>query len=261
MADSEMETISGYGKVKIRTLATMNAIKAYKSDAVLKKVPTIGPTIHEFFTAKDFPVQVKQTKRLKKQNPLPRIILIPAIGTASFNSVSSSQGYSVTINDMHGKRRSVTELEYTDKYEYPSDNRHFMDTGKGLHGADYRYDQLNRLRKATVHNSLDIAANSWPAGTAASDEYNTEFTYDANGNIKTVKRFAKDTSGNDPPDHLMDDLIYCYDKETGDDCSLTSTAKPVNNRLLHIIDKLDKDDPAAADKFPNDISHQGTYNI
>ncbi|WP_027420461.1 hypothetical protein [Crocinitomix catalasitica] len=66
-----------------------------------------GKTVHEFYTAKDFPSFVDHTNRANntkvktKNNPL------AALFTGdSFYHLSMSQGYSVQINDMHGKFKS-----------------------------------------------------------------------------------------------------------------------------------------------------------
>lgn len=57
--------------------------------------------VHEFYTAKDFPVRVEATDINKdKANGKPRVT--PLI-LAKLKSFSASQGYSIFLNDMHGK--------------------------------------------------------------------------------------------------------------------------------------------------------------
>lgn len=64
----------------------------------------------------------------------------------------------------------------------------------------YQYDSLNRLLKGNY---------SKPESTITENNYyNEELTYDVNGNIKTLKRFSKPSSGITPI--KIDDLIYNY---------------------------------------------------
>ncbi len=53
----------------------------------------------------------------------------------------------------------------------------------------YKYDQLNRLKQAQGVEGL-TAANTWNGITdAVADRYKSAYTYDANGNIETAKRY------------------------------------------------------------------------
>ncbi|MFM2201167.1 MAG: hypothetical protein RL040_367 [Bacteroidota bacterium] len=85
-------------------------------------------------------------------------------------------------------------------------NNNASTTGSlGMLGMVYTYDQLNRLVNAEGYMNFDAASNTW--GNAASDKlYQNTFTYDANGNIETQKRYG---AGNDAA-HLIDDLSYLY---------------------------------------------------
>lgn len=72
----------------------------------------------------------------------------------------------------------------------------------------YRFDQLGRLINAK-HHALGNPS-SWTNTTGISSQYyNEDFTYDANGNITTLKR-----NGNKPGSLLMDDLAYTYEAGT-----------------------------------------------
>lgn len=65
---------------------------------------------------------------------------------------------------------------------------------------DYVYDELNRVLKGTYSESM--------VTNPKNDYYNEEASYDANGNIATLKRFSYPVSGNTPQE--IDNLIYEY---------------------------------------------------
>ena len=68
----------------------------------------------------------------------------------------------------------------------------------------YRYDQLQRLKQMDVHRSFNPNTNTWTTGNAIAD-YQTTLSYDANGNIKTLKRNGSSISG-----LAMDNMTYSY---------------------------------------------------
>lgn len=69
-----------------------------------------GIAVNEFYTAKDFPVIVTPSNLLhKKFTP---DIIIPFIGSVSFENHGFSQTYTVETNDMHGKAKAVTTYPY-----------------------------------------------------------------------------------------------------------------------------------------------------
>lgn len=86
----------------------------------------------------------------------------------------------------------------------------------------YRYDQLNRLKKAQGVEGLTVAANSWEGVTdAVADRYKSTYTYDANGNILTAER-------HDETGQQYDDFGYHYQTEGGD---------LLRNRLYELYDE------------------------
>jgi RHS repeat-associated protein len=97
-------------------------------------------------------------------------------------------------------------------------------------GRSYEYDQLNRISKAHTYNN--IADNSW-LSTGSSSSFTSEYTYDANGNILSLKRNAGGGVA-------MDDLSYHY--KTG------------TNQLTYV------DDVVSESAFSNDIDDQAIGN-
>ena len=99
--------------------------------------------------------------------------------------------------------------------------------GKENLASRYRYDVLNRIRVDTLSTR---ASNAW----TATPNYRSSYTYDGNGNIKSLVRV--DSAGT-----LMDSLLYRYQTN--------------RNRLTHV------DDPGGvASNHSFDVDDQATNN-
>jgi RHS repeat-associated protein len=99
----------------------------------------------------------------------------------------------------------------------------------------YRYDQLNRIR---YMDSKGISYSNPLTFAPGIDSYKSNYTYDNNGNLKFLNRWAINANGALVPD-AMDQLVY--------------TIAPNTNRLLNVSDTSN----AAA--FPNDIDGSHNY--
>lgn len=66
---------------------------------------TSGKTEHEFYTARDFPVITEETDKIDRQFKM--ALNIPLMGSLTTMKLTSSQGYSVITNNMHGKQKGV----------------------------------------------------------------------------------------------------------------------------------------------------------
>jgi hypothetical protein len=85
----------GYRRVVVKNIEKENVTKNRE-----------GQKVFEFYTAKEFPVRVDKTEDVLQRKywlPLP----IPFLGSMSFNNRGYSQGYTIELNDMHGKPRSI----------------------------------------------------------------------------------------------------------------------------------------------------------
>jgi hypothetical protein len=116
--------VVGYSRVVRRTLASQAELDARASrndcQTGLNSRPhavSSGPTVYAFYTARDFPVRSAETPVYKRRPPLPQIVLIPLLGQVTTNSVTASQGYSTSVNDMHGKPRRIATYEYTSQLD------------------------------------------------------------------------------------------------------------------------------------------------
>ncbi len=108
-------------------------------------------------------------------------------------------------------------------------------------GAVYQYDQLNRIRESWSFTNTDVPNYQWDNNLmpgAIPQEWLTQYTYDAMGNLETLKR----QGGTGATD--MDQLTYNYDYGT-------PTWK---NQLLHV------DDSKAAGLHTEDIDDQAANN-
>jgi hypothetical protein len=109
----------GYGKVTVLSLASAHlAGKEVKNidlqdgnGSLFPQVEnvsygTTGMTVHEFYTAREFPVITDETEKENKPYKLP--LMIPFIGSINISKLTASQGYSIVTNDMHGRQKKVS---------------------------------------------------------------------------------------------------------------------------------------------------------
>ncbi|MBC7383498.1 MAG: hypothetical protein H7296_11005 [Bacteroidia bacterium] len=104
----------------------------------------------------------------------------------------------------------------------------------GVMTTGYTYDQLNRITTMQAFTPPDITTNSFAASTGTTN-YGCIYSYDANGNLLTLK-----SNGAAPAQLQMDDLSYNY--YTG------------SNRLNHVYDAV------ATTNYTTDIDAQSTGN-
>ncbi len=94
----------GYSKVTVRSKAT--ALQKNIESSLPDNFSTTGRTVHEFYTAKDFPIKFGETG-LEKHLP-PKAKWNTLFSNTQHHVYSGSQGYSIILNDMHGKPLRVT---------------------------------------------------------------------------------------------------------------------------------------------------------
>jgi RHS repeat-associated protein len=136
-----------------------------------------------------------------------------------------------------------------------------MDPAVRVLGSAFRYDQFGRLNRSRTHVGVDSTQNSWPATATATKAYGSEYTYDLNGNIKTLIRDGWFAGAANESLYRMDTLAYVYE-----DDSSGPNAKRVSNRLLHIVENDPLNDPNRYDETgarggAKDIEDQGAYTF
>ncbi|MEP6556096.1 MAG: DUF6443 domain-containing protein, partial [Ferruginibacter sp.] len=125
----------------------------------------------------------------------------------------------------------------------------------------YRYDQLNRIVSMQPYKNIDIANNTWPAGTTtAITDYAENISYDPNGNIVNYTRNG--ANGLTPPagytgGQAMDQMHYKYyyydavgNRQTYTPGAGTPTGVNLTNQLAAVNDDV------AGDKYAEDIDNQ-----
>ena len=109
----------------------------------------------------------------------------------------------------------------------------------GIKSNLYRYDVLNRLRSSDFNQ---FNGNSY---TLTDNRYDEVFTYDHNGNIKTLLRHGNTKGGNaDVSTLVMDNLNYNY---------LVSSGRKINNKLLYV-------DDSQVQSYGTDLGDQNAEN-
>lgn len=123
-------------------------VKQYSLNSYLKiKDPSrqydaTGYSVHEFYTAKDYPVFTHETDISLQPDYFP--YYIPFIGMIEKNNLTAGQGYSIVLNDMHGKARSVKN------YAQPvGDQPH-----KLISSMEYIYDDIPMMYEGALVRKL-----------------------------------------------------------------------------------------------------------
>lgn len=118
----------GYRQVTVRNLDQSGT----ESDKM-------GSTVSEFYTAKEFPVQVTQTNAEKVESESKR--WYPFFGGDYSHEVYMSQGYLIHLNDMHGKpfRESVLNQQ-----------------GEIISAVEYRYNTIDDLQGPVLQLSGSV---------------------------------------------------------------------------------------------------------
>jgi hypothetical protein len=138
--------IVGYRRVEVKSLAAEKVV----NEVLAATVPTTGAAVHEFWTAKDFPVLTAQTEINMKPFHLP--IPIPFVGSIVYDDLTASQGYSIVTNDMHGKPKKVSQYGHKISgeidYEAISSVKYLYDFETRFSGTEREYHVLKNQFQA-----------------------------------------------------------------------------------------------------------------
>jgi hypothetical protein len=120
----------GYSKVTAKTIGSGDD----------ESVNRTGVTVSEFYTAKDYPTRVS-ILGLQDRKPITSK-LFKLIGGVSYDVVGLSQGYSVTLNDMHGKPRVVNI---------------FNKANQNISSVEYFYQSVNeKVESRDLRNNVKV---------------------------------------------------------------------------------------------------------
>ncbi|MDF1675976.1 MAG: hypothetical protein P1U44_09700 [Vicingaceae bacterium] len=106
----------GYSRVVVKNKTEFNDVENTNRKALR------GITVHEFYTARDFPVYTKHTD--VDYEPYNTTIFIPFIGVKTYQNNGYSQGYSIELNNMHGKPYGVATYASTVDESDPQPGEH-----------------------------------------------------------------------------------------------------------------------------------------
>ncbi|MDH3600433.1 MAG: hypothetical protein OEU26_12430, partial [Candidatus Tectomicrobia bacterium] len=139
----------GYSRVEVRTLAVEDQARC--QDCPEARVA--GVTVHDFYTARDYPTRPAEVRREAGQNPWPtRMIFVPFIGTITLTSKVFSQGYAVTTNDMHGKPKAVRQFAAN---KIPTNGAYALELGSHpVEATEYVYHDRMTYGLDTVERDL-----------------------------------------------------------------------------------------------------------
>jgi len=105
--------------------------------------------------------------------------------------------------------------------------------GTRINGMAYQYDQLNRITQAKSYKSTQGSVHLSIHNVNGGNSYNENYTYDRNGNIKTVKRHHVEYG-------LIDNLTYNPSISVGDQPNLLRLVDddPGSDKITNITDQV-----------------------
>ncbi len=155
-------------------------------------------------------------------------------GQYKYNQIASQNGQShikQNTYDLYNGNISQMHVSIPDPAQLEQGN--FVNATLG---KTYYYDQLNRILSSLNHDDFTPSSYTWAASIGnVSEQYKTNYTYDANGNILTL--FRNGVNGNLP----MDNMVYHYTP---------------NTNKLEYVSELQTDDY----NYPDDIENQDPNN-
>lgn len=138
----------GYSQVTIKD-------KVFDSDVTLNRT---GKTVHEFYTAYDFPTECSHTTLMpqqRKSSVLGQLLKIDAK-----NYMTATQGYVVHLNDMHGKPKSESMYAEGENSPFAYTKYHYKRTSAGK--LDNTMDVISpdgKVNKSLVGVETDFVAD------------------------------------------------------------------------------------------------------
>ncbi|MGN6293128.1 MAG: hypothetical protein ACTHMV_10325 [Chitinophagaceae bacterium] len=120
----------GYSKVTVRTIGAGDA----------ESVNRTGTSVSEFYTARDYPTKV-DVLGMEHRKPIASKVF-KLIGGVSYDMLGVSQGYSIELNDMHGKPRTVNV---------------YNKAGQNISSVEYFYQTVNpHAEKKELRNDVKV---------------------------------------------------------------------------------------------------------
>lgn len=176
----------GYSQVTVRSLASDYALQASQASdrtAFLadNNLPdgfgTTGQVVHQFYTAKDFPVVTDRTDLDDKETEPWLSLLSSFLMMTRRDQYTGTQGYSIELNNMHGQSKA--------QISYAQDNTGKVLEDKPLTKVSYEYQSKTRNVKARgIFKTINVLDNE--VRVLMGDNPNSHTTLDANTPIQLV---------------------------------------------------------------------------
>jgi hypothetical protein len=131
----------GYSKITVRDLDASGSIDAAQRTGYL---------VHEFYTAKEFPVKVIATNLQKNENRSKSFFSLTKSDSRHENVLS--QGYYIELNDMHGKGKSV--LTYNQSDALIRSTRYYYNTEEIAPGEMRLKNQVSVIKGGIVKGAI-----------------------------------------------------------------------------------------------------------
>lgn len=237
----------GYSRVEIRDLKRTNVVRT-----------ATGKVVKEFYTAKDYPVITEATE-IKPKVANSFLPVLP-----KYQYLTVSQGFTIELNDMHGKPRSesvyaenkpapISTVEYTYKNQpaivegmpasklvndalviYPNGSTGTAELGVKYEAlADFRQSST-KSHGGAVEGNLNffflgplpmLIPTAWPSVDISSNQFRSA------GFTKVINRFAilEKTKANQDGS-IVETRNVAYDSETGE-VLLTQTTTNFNDQV------------------------------
>lgn len=122
---------------------------------------TTGKAVHEFYTAKDFPVITDETSKSNK--PYNLSVMVPFLGNISISKLASSQGYSIITNDMHGKPKQISQYAQSESGAFEPEAQSWVRYNYQMDKRMYDLEKvsvLNNVLKDNEDGTLSLASSS-----------------------------------------------------------------------------------------------------
>jgi hypothetical protein len=156
----------GYRKVTIKNLTRANILNS-----------TTGKTVKEFYTAYDFPTIAKEKSMIvARRKP---ISILKLFNLSNKDYVSTSQGYVVELNDMHGKQKAEWVYQEDDASPYSGvEYKYKQLSNKQIASEDLVVDKSGNISKKLLGVEMDLIADvrqSYSSTISASGDINNDF--------------------------------------------------------------------------------------
>jgi hypothetical protein len=148
----------GYSKVTVQSIASRETMPGGTKNT---SIPTSGIVEYAFYTSKDFPVITDETDNMIRTRNI--YVPIPLIGEIIQQKLFAAQGYAISVNNMNGILKSVTNYAKNalgKKVEVPvsSVSYHYKSEQRQYDGHTVNV-LLNRV-PAIINESLNATSNT-----------------------------------------------------------------------------------------------------